>query len=153
MNPLVVLNNALLLMCTSMYLGTGWSLILFSFPVAPQLTVDNYYMQFVPQVKAATKFFTYMTMVMIATSIVMLISEWGDPLIWVPITVLAGVLAATGLTVRFIIPYNKRMEEGITDQAELEDVLGRWMTLNRIRVSLWTVQWLAMSTWFVVVAL
>jgi hypothetical protein len=33
-----------------MYLGTGWPLILFSFPLASKLCRDNYYKQFVPQV-------------------------------------------------------------------------------------------------------
>jgi hypothetical protein len=147
---LVVLNNALLLMCTSMYFGTGWSLVLFSFPGASSLTVDNYHPQFVPQVKAATRFFTYMTMVMIATSIIMLTAEWGEPLMWVPIVVLAGVLTATGLTMKFIVPYNKVMEAGITDPVVLKDTLSRWMRLNVIRVTLWTVQWLAMASWFVI---
>lgn len=31
-----------------MYLGTGWPLILFSFPLASKLCPDNYYKQFVP---------------------------------------------------------------------------------------------------------
>lgn len=30
-------NHAILFLCTSMYLGTGWSLALFSFPVARRL--------------------------------------------------------------------------------------------------------------------
>jgi hypothetical protein len=35
---------------TLMYLGTGWPLILFSFPLASNPCPDNYYKQFVPQV-------------------------------------------------------------------------------------------------------
>ena len=52
---------AFLFLCVSMYFGTGWSLWLFSFPVTPQLTPAIYYLQFVPQVTAATEFFTQMT--------------------------------------------------------------------------------------------
>src|SRR5439155_23075680 len=37
---LFTINNALLFLCVSMYLGTGWSMVLFYFPIAPQLTVD-----------------------------------------------------------------------------------------------------------------
>ncbi|HQR41522.1 MAG TPA: DUF1772 domain-containing protein [Gemmatales bacterium] len=147
-SKLLLLNHALLFLCASMYLGTGGSLILFSFPIAPQLTVDNYYLQFVPQVEAATRFFTYMTMVMIAACGVMLWAEWKTRYRWVPITVLLAVLAATGLTMLFIFPYNETMKNGITDPAVLHHTLDRWMFLNRIRTGLWTIQWLCMMSYF-----
>lgn len=51
-----------------MYFGTGWSLVLFWFPTGKELTVGNYYDQFVPQVTAATRFFTWMTTVMLASA-------------------------------------------------------------------------------------
>ena len=57
----LILDATLLLLCTSMYLGTGWSLVLFSFPSRSTLRVDNYYDQFVPPVQRATRFFTWMT--------------------------------------------------------------------------------------------
>lgn len=139
---------AVLFLCTSIYLGTGVSLVLFSFPIAPKLTPANYYMQFVPQVQAATRFFTWMTSLMIALSIVMLVSEWRTKLRWVPITVLAGVVAATALTIILIFPHNQEMARGITDPERLKVVLGKWMSLNRVRVSIWAVQWLAMMFYF-----
>lgn len=148
---LLVLNHSLLLLCASMYLGTGWSLVLFSFPIAPQLTPENYYLQFIPQVQAATQFFTYMTAAMIGFAIVMLVAEWHSGLRWVPVIVLAGVIAATVLTLKFIIPYNEEMAARITDPARLSTTLGKWMALNRVRVSLWTVQWLAMMSYFAVI--
>lgn len=150
---LLLLNHCLLFLCASMYLGTGWSLILFSFPIAPELTPDTYYLQFVPQVEAATRFFTWMTGAMVALAIVMLVTEWRSRLRWVPIVVLLGVLVATGLTMAFIFPYNQEMAAGITDPERLATVLDRWMSLNRVRVGLWTVQWLAMMTWFAVTIL
>jgi hypothetical protein len=58
------------------------------------------------------------------------------------------VIAATVLTLKFIVPWNKRMEEGIKDNAELQRVLGNWMRLNWVRVLLWTVEWVAITTWF-----
>lgn len=145
---LFTVNHSLLFLCTSMYLGTGWSLVLFSFPIAPELTVDNYYAQFVPQVTAATNFFTYMTWVMMITAIIMIIAEWKTSYRWFPIVVLLGVLAATALTILFIIPYNQAMSEGITDSIKLKEVLSKWIFLNTIRVSLWTVQWLSMMVYF-----
>lgn len=145
---LLTINHALLFLCVSMYFGTGWSLVLFSFPVASQLTVDNYYLQFVPQVTAATRFFTYMTMAMIAFCAVMLIAEWKTPFRWVPIVVLLAVLGATGLTMRWILPLNDIMAGGITDPARLTEILGRWLSLNRLRVGLWSVQWVTMMVYF-----
>lgn len=145
---LLIANHALLFLCTSMYLGTGWSLVLFNFPVADELTVANYYSHFVPQVEAATAFFTYMTMVLIVTAAVMIAAEWRTHYRWVPVVVLLFVVAATALTLVAIFPYNQAMREGITDAAVLAETLDRWMALNRVRVGFWTVQWLAMMTYF-----
>jgi hypothetical protein len=145
-----ILDASVLLLCTSMYLGTGWSLVLFSFPSRPQLTVDNYYEQFVPPVKRATRFFTWWSVLMMAAAIVLIVVDWHSAYVIAPAVLLAGVVAATGLTVKFIFPYNKRMAEHIRDQAELQVVLGKWIRLNWIRTSLWTVQWVAITTWFAV---
>lgn len=147
-NRLLMANHLFLLLCASMYLGTGGSLVLFSFPVAPQLTPDNYYLQFVPQVQAATAFFTTMTQLMLAAAAVMLWSEWRQPTRWVPIVVLLGVGAATGLTIQWIFPLNAAMAGHIRDAAQLHRVLDEWMQLNRIRAALWLVQWSALAWYF-----
>jgi hypothetical protein len=145
---LLSLDYAFLFLCVSMYLGTGGSLVLFTFPLAPELHVDNYYLQFVPQVTAATEFFTTMTKLMLAAGVVMLVAEWKRGLRWVPIVVLAGVIAATALTLWRILPLNQEMAAHIQDEARLQAVLQEWMGLNRIRVGLWVVQWLAMMAFF-----
>ena len=148
-SDLLVANSVLLLLFVSMYLGTGWSLVLFSFPVARELTVDNYYLVFVPQVERATRFFTVMTQLMILSALIMILDEWRTGYAWVPVVVLALVIASAVLTVKWIFPYNKRMREGITDQGTLKETLRRWMFLTWIRTSIWTLQWLAMATYFV----
>ncbi|MCY1032760.1 hypothetical protein OV207_14920 [Corallococcus sp. BB11-1] len=142
-------NACLLFLCVSMYLGTGWSLVLFSFPIASQLTVDNYYLQFVPQVQAATRFFTGMTLVMLVSAVVLAWRERRTGLRWYPLLVLLAVVVATLLTRFFIFPYNAEMAAGITSPERLSQVLGAWMGMNRIRVALWTVQWLSMLGYFV----
>jgi len=71
-------------------LGTGWSLVLFSFPSRAQLTVDNYYEQFVPAVVRATRFFTWMTMVMMAAAIVLIVADWHTAYVIAPAVVLAA---------------------------------------------------------------
>ena len=148
MSRLFILNDLLLLLFVSMYLGTGWSLVLFSFPIAPKLTVDSYYMQFVPQVTAATRFFTVMTSLMLVSAAIMIVSLWGSALAWLPMIVIAAVIAATVMTVIWILPLNNQMSAGIKDPVQLNDIIGRWMALNRVRVGLWSVQWLAMAAFF-----
>jgi hypothetical protein len=143
-----ILNDLLLMLFVSMYLGTGWSLVLFSFQIAPRLTVDNYYLQFVPQVTAATRFFAVMTTLMIVSAAVMVLSLWGTALAWLPVLVIAGVIAATLLTVIWILPLNNQMSAGIKDPTLLHSIIGRWMALNRVRVGIWTVEWLAMAAFF-----
>src|SRR5688500_10493918 len=113
MKTVFVLNKALLFACVSMYFGTGWSLVLFTFPIAPKLTPDNYYNQFVPQVTAATHFFTYMTMVMMICCAIFIIEQWRSRDKWYPIVVLVLVIGATLLTIYFILDYNERMAAGI----------------------------------------
>ena len=71
------------------------------------MTVESVLQPVVPQVHRATKFFTWMTVVMIATAIVMLVSEWGTWAILAPVVILAGVLAATGLTIWWILPHQQ----------------------------------------------
>jgi hypothetical protein len=131
-----------------MYFGTGWSLVLFSFPVADQLNPGNYYLQFVPQVETATHFFTYMTLAMFASCLIWIWHEWKTKFRWIPILVCIAIIAPTLLTTQFILPLNKLMKAGITDPQQLKDILTQWISYNRIRVSLWTVQWVAMMIYF-----
>jgi hypothetical protein len=145
---LIVVNEVLLLLFVSMYLGTGWSLVLFSFPIEPKLTVDNYYLQFVPQVTTATRFFTVMTALMLVSAVLMIVSLWGSALVWLPVIVILAVIGATVLTEVWLLPINKQMSAGIKDPALLQSIIGRWMALNRVRVGIWTVEWLAMAAFF-----
>lgn len=152
MNRLEQVGNSVLFLCVSMYLGTGWSLVLFSFPVAGQLTVDNYYLVFVPQVTAATQFFTWMTVVMLVLAAIMTINEWKTGWAWVPVTVIVMTIAATLLTIFAIIPLNREMAEHISDPQRLRFVLQKWIDLNWIRVILWSIQWLALMYYFAAAA-
>lgn len=148
MKKLLSLNKILLFACTSMYFGTGWSLVFFSFPGASELTTDNYYQQFVPQVEAATEFFTSMTLVMMVSCLIFIVGEWRTVNKLYPIVVLVLVISATLLTIYFIFDYNEQMAAGIKDQAILTEVLRKWMNLNTIRVSIWTLQWLTLAIYF-----
>src|ERR1039457_3672489 len=107
MDALLVANMMLLLLFASMYLGTGWSLILFSFPIADQLTVDNYALQFNQQVASATRFFTYMTTAMLVSAAVMIATQVPSLYVVLPIIVIASVALVTALTVVKIFPDRK----------------------------------------------
>jgi hypothetical protein len=150
LKPVAPVNFALLFLCASMYLGTGWSLALFSFPIASRLTISTYYLEFVPQVQAATHFFTYMTSLMLLCTIIMARIEWRTPERWVPVTVLAAIVLATALTMTVIFPLNQAMAAGITDDRLLRSVLSRWMTLNWVRVALWTVEWASLMAFVLI---
>ena len=148
MPRLLLLNHVLLLLCCSIYLGTGVSLILFQLPLEPQLTVDNYYMIFVAPVTAATHFFTYMTIVMLVCAVIMLATEWLSGLRWPPAVVLIAVILATLLTIYVIIPLNDKLAAHVADPDELKRIFHEWANLNRARFALWAIQWAAMAYWF-----
>jgi hypothetical protein len=148
MPRLLLLNHVILLLCASIYLGTGVSLWFFQLPLEPKLTVDNYYMLFVEPVTAATHFFTYMTILMLICGVIMLATEWLSGLRWVPVVVLLGVIAATVLTETVLFPLNAKLEAHVTDPATLKTLFHQWANLNRVRISLWVVQWIAMAYWF-----
>jgi hypothetical protein len=145
---LLIADSILLMLFVSMYFGTGWSMVLFSFPSAKELTVDNYYLVFVSPVERATRFFTGMTALMIITAAVLIVGDWRSGYAWAPLTVLLLVVASTWLTVRWIFPHNRRMREGITDPAILRATLTDWVRLNVLRTALWTGQWLTMAAYF-----
>ena len=75
-SKLMMLNHGVLFLCASAYLGTGVSLVFFTFPTTPEWTPDNYKLQFVSQIAAATELFTNITRVMLACGAIMLIAEW-----------------------------------------------------------------------------
>lgn len=144
----LLINHAILFLCCSIYLGTGFSLVFFQFPLEPRLTPDNYAMVFVEPVARATHAFTYMTILMLVTGFVMLFTEWFSGIRWVPVVVLAALVTATTLTVLVVFRYNDELARGIADPGRLRTVFHSWAALNRIRVGLWAVQWLAMMYWF-----
>jgi hypothetical protein len=144
----LLLNHVVLFLGCSIYLGTGISLIFFQFPLEPKLTPDNYSLIFIEPVMNATRFFTWMTIVMLVTGVVMLLTEWFTGIRWVPAVVLLAIIAATLLTIYGIFPVNKELEEGIADPARLKSVFHTWANLNRLRVSLWVIEWAAMMYWF-----
>ena len=144
----LLLNHVILFLCCSIYLGTGISLIFFQLPLEPKLTPDNYYLIFVEPVENATRFFTWMTIVMLVSVMIMLLTEWFTGIRWVPVVVLLSLIASTALTIFFIFDYNRELASGVTDPERLRWVFAKWADLNRLRAALWALQWAAMMYWF-----
>jgi hypothetical protein len=141
-------NNALLFFGASFYMGTGWSTWIFQFPVIPKLTTTDYYNHFIPQIAYATDFFTVLVSVMVLTGVIMILGEWNTKFRWVPIVVVACVVGATCLTLFVIFPVNDILRGGITDPKQLTEVMDKWVALTRIRVYIWSVEWLSMTYYF-----
>ena len=133
-----VLNASFLFWAMAIYMGTGWSMWLFSFPIVPQLTPENYYYVFVPQVAYATKFFTPLTWIMMACALLMLILEWKGGIRWVPVIVLLLVGIAGWVTVQFIFPYHREMTAGIHDPFACPLLRWRLAGSSRSRSETWS---------------
>jgi hypothetical protein len=133
--------------CASIYLGTGWSLALFTLPGRHGWTVDTYYDQVMAPIARATRIFTVMTIVMLVCAAALIVAERGSAYVLAPIAVLVAVVGATLLTTLVIFRYNQRLRGRITDPAELRDVLERWVGWNWLRLALWTAQWVATAVY------
>jgi|SRR5829696_8688244 len=148
MSGWVIADAMLLFLCASIYLGTGWSLALFTLPGRHTMTVHTYYDQIIAPIQRATRFFTVMTIVMVVAAIALVVAEWDSAYVLAPIAVLAAVVGATLLTTLVLFRYNRRLKARITDERELHEVLDRWVSWNWARLALWTAEWGAMAVYF-----
>ena len=141
-----------LLLLASIYVGAGFSLVFFQLAGADTITADNYDERMNDQVKRATAWFTIQSILMVVGGVVLTVAEWDEggyrygPLVYTIMTVTA--------TLFFLIinPINKRMRKK-PDPAEFKRLLGRWITLNTIRLGVWFAEWVAMAAWFAALAI
>lgn len=145
---LLLFSYAVLFAGVSIYFGTGWSTVIFQFPTLPELNVSNYYLHFVPQVAAATTFFTILVPLMCIICLVMLRAEWRTRFRWVPIVVLVAIIAASSVTYFLIFPINKEMAARISDAQQLKTAIDKWVQYTWYRVVLWTIEWLTLMYYF-----
>jgi hypothetical protein len=145
---LLSLNHSLLFLCISIYLGTGGSMLLFTLPQIPEWTTADYYGHLVPQLTAATAFFTPLTQIMLVLSSVMILSEWKRGQRYTSIFVMLAIVGATAVTMTQLLPRNAIMAQGISVQAELMELLDDWQFYNRIRFVFWAAEWAAMMLFF-----
>lgn len=147
-NKILIVCYAILFAGVSIYFGTGWSTVIFQFPTLPELNVTNYYLHFVPQVAAATTFFTILVPLMCVICLVMLKAERHSRFRWVPIVVLVAIIAASGVTYFLIFPINREMAARITDAQQLSTAISKWVQYTWYRVGLWTIEWGTMMYYF-----
>ena len=147
---LLVLDYCVLLFGASYYLGIGWSTAITQFPVMPMLNVDNYYLHFVPQVAASTRFLYVLVPVMFIACGVMLIAEWRTPFRWIPIVLLLALIVSSGITYFLIFPINRELSAGVTNSARFSELINGWVRYTWYRIPLWTIEWLAMTYYFAV---
>jgi hypothetical protein len=147
---LLLLNAVYFLFGATMYMGTMWVLRFFLYPTWEALTPDNVYQHFGVPTILATRFFTVVVPPMFLAGVVLVVSEWGDPLVWVAAVCLAGIILLTYVGQALIIPVNKKIRGGEYDgPAGLTPLLMRWMRLNDIRFVGSTVTWAAI-VWYLV---
>ncbi|PWU12196.1 MAG: hypothetical protein C5B51_01060 [Terriglobia bacterium] len=146
---LLAVNHACIFFGATLYCGVLWSLRFFWFPTWRHLTVANYYDQFTPETLAATRFFTIVVPIMFFCCLVMIVTEWRGHLRWAAIVSFLCLTAATVVGQAYIIPVNKIIDAGVTDQALLTSLLEKWMSLNDIRFVLLTIMWAVMMYYFI----
>ena len=139
---LIELNHAYIFFCSSVYLGMFWSLHFFWFPNYPKtLTVATYYDAIIPQTTTATKYFFVTIPIMMVAIVIMLITEWRSKLRWVPLAWIPGILVPVVIQQAYIERINNRFIAGVTDPAELQQLLKEWMFLNDVRWIVLTIMW------------
>jgi hypothetical protein len=144
-----------LLLFASIYLGMGWSLVLFQFPGAVETTrAHNFPDRFGGPVRRAVGFFSVVSVLMFVGGILLTIDQWdqGARRYW-PLLYAVGVAAATTFTVVLILPVNRALYREIADDRQFRTLLSRWMRLNVVRTGLWTVEWVAIVGWFLLLAM
>lgn len=146
---LLVINHVYLAFGTTVYVGVLWALHFFWYPSWEVMTADVVQDHFILPTSAATRFFTVVVPLMFLTSVIMIVTEWKTKMRWAAIVGLLGVSGASYVGQVHIIPINRIIAAGVASQAELTDLLQRWMVLNDIRWIIMTIMWLAVMYYFV----
>lgn len=139
-----------LLLMASIYLGAGFSLVVFQFPGAGSITPSTFPERMGDPIKRATLTFTIQSTLMLVGGVVLAVAEWDEGgYRYAPLAYVVATLAATAWTVLAIFSVNQRLRKADVDPAEFRRLLTVWMRLNVVRFLFWVAEWLAMAVWFV----
>lgn len=141
--PRLVLRRA------TFYVGVLTTLRLFRYPswnaIGPDTTLDD----FTVPTGVATRFFLVAIPTWMFTGIVMIVTEWGEPLLWTAIVAFIGLLTTTCVGWFGTQPINREIKAGARDEARLNQLLVRWMKINDLRWAAVIVMWAALCWYFV----
>ncbi|MDQ3980296.1 MAG: hypothetical protein M3314_12200 [Actinomycetota bacterium] len=146
---LLTINHVWWLVGATVYLGVLTTLRLFLYSTWTRLRPETAHDHFTLSVKAATRFFLLAIPTWIVTSIVLIVTEWGEPLVWTAVVAFAGLLTTTLVGWYGIQPINRRIESGVHDQAQLAALLRKWMKINDLRWASVIIMWGALCWYFV----
>ncbi|MFY9269448.1 MAG: hypothetical protein WAO55_06835 [Candidatus Manganitrophaceae bacterium] len=146
---LLVINHAYLFFGTTLYVGVLWALHFFFYPTWVKLNLSNVHDHFIIPTQKATDFFTIVVPLMFLTNIVMVVKEWRGRFRSVSLLALICIIGATYVGQVHIIPINKAINIGLSDEGKLVEMFKDWMLLNDIRWVIMTVMWLTMMYYFV----
>lgn len=144
-----LLVNALFLFTgAGIYLGTNWTVKFFLAPSWGTLATENIQERFTDPIQIATRFFMTVVPLMLVSSVIVIIDEWGDRLS-VPGWICAASIAGSSYVFRgLIFPVNKKIIGGDYDgPAGLKKLLDRWLFLNDFRFAGAVLIW-ASSVWY-----
>jgi hypothetical protein len=147
---LLTANAVYFLFGATIYCGVMWALRFFFYPSWTGMTLDNVHDHFVVPTTAATRFFLVVVPLMFASSIVLLVTEWGEgATFWATVIAFLGISVSTYVGWIHIIPVNRKIRDGAPDNATLAVLLKKWMFLNSIRWITVTIMWGAAVWYFV----
>jgi hypothetical protein len=142
------INNTLLMLGTTIYVGVLWALHFFWYPSWSSMTVDVVQAHFIGPTSEATKFFTIVVPIMFVCNVILIVAEWRTRFRWVALLASTGIIGSTLVGKLLIIPINQTIAKGVATQAELTPMLMEWMKLNDVRWVMMNVMWLALMYFF-----
>jgi hypothetical protein len=146
---LLTINHVWYLAGATVYVGVLTTLRLFLYPSWHAITPATAHDHFTTPTDAATRFFLVAIPTWMFTGLVMIVTEWGDPLVWTAIVAFLGLLTTTCVGWFGIQPINREIKAGVQDQARLDSLLMRWMRINDLRWVAVIVMWGALCWYFV----
>ena len=125
----------------SFYFGCLSTLRLFLYPSWKAITPESAHAHFTLPTQAATKFFTVAVPTWMVAGMVLIVTEWGEPLLWTVLLAYAALLGTTCVAFFGNFPINREIMAGVRDQARLSELLVKWMKINDLRWVAAIVMW------------
>ena len=146
---LLTINHVYLLVGATIYVGVLTTLRLFLYPGWDRLRPENMHDQFSAPIALAVRFFVIAIPTWMVANIILIVSEWGEPEVWLAVLAFLGLMGGSAVFWWGIRPINKEIAAGIDDPEQLTTVLRKWMKINNLRWLSVIVFWAATAAYFV----